>query len=342
MISRRLLRIAAPLLAVGIAVSVAGCSDLETNDAASITYSYGAGTHTIHITRDDLNTQLRQLSSNVAFMNYVKANFPPALSDYGNNKTTLDADFTASWLSTMLELAIYDNEFKAHKLTVSASDLSAARTSAEKAQEFGGQAIFDKLPKGLQNTIVEGFAHLTADSSVCLSEKAFGQIFVASKAQADQVIAQLKAGANFGDIARARSLDTATASQGGFAGCLTLGAQGQFSDEIAHARFDTPLGPFSTGGNAYAIAMVSAWDPSLASTAQIKQTLASAAPAFVAYQLAHAKVYVDPRYGTWGPVSDGQGGTVYEVTPPNAPSPREQREKNAPTTTTTTPSALGG
>jgi hypothetical protein len=49
------------------------------------------------------------------------------------------------------------------------------------------------------------------------------------------------------------------------------------------------------------------------------------------------KVHVDPRFGTWGVVTDSQGQSSYRVTEPKAPKPATSREG-----TTTTTVAAGG
>ena len=54
------------------------------------------------------------------------------------------------------------------------------------------------------------------------------------------------------------------------------------------------------------------------------------------------KVHLDPRFGTWGVVTNSQGQKVYEVTAPTAPTPNTSREGTPSTTTTTVPAADPG
>jgi hypothetical protein len=51
------------------------------------------------------------------------------------------------------------------------------------------------------------------------------------------------------------------------------------------------------------------------------------------------KVHVDPRFGTWGTVTNSQGQSTFRVTEPKAPKPATSREG---TTTTTVPAAANG
>jgi hypothetical protein len=346
MMSRRLLRLAAPLLAVGIAFSAAGCSNTTINDAARITYTDGSGTHTIVITRDAFENELRELTANKKFVDLMKTN--PILADHGDGGgSSVDADFTASWLTLVITQALYDAGFHSLKMTVSSADTSSALADEEGQSGFGSAAVFQGFSKSFQNVLVARQARVRAlaSSSACLTNKALGQIVVRTKKDAIDVMQLLQQGARFADVAKLRSADTATANQGGLVGCLVPGGEGQYSGLVEKAPLDTVLGPFQIGAGSqaiYVIAIVRKWDPALTKNATIQQQVQQALSVTIQGELGGAKVYVDPRYGTWGRGSDGQGGTVYEVIPPNVPNPRQQREKKAPTTTTTTPSFVGG
>jgi peptidyl-prolyl cis-trans isomerase C len=62
---------------------------------------------------------------------------------------------------------------------------------------------------------------------------------VASEEEARAILAELNGGADFGDIARTRSLDRATAPLGGETGYLT---RDQMTPAFATAAFSTPIG----------------------------------------------------------------------------------------------------
>lgn len=146
-------------------------------------------------------------------------------------------------------------------------------------------------------------------------------IVVGSQSQAQQIVAQLNAGASFAALAAADSLDTDNRSQGGSLGCDFLQSQVLQSLDVPSAAVGSPIGPVqdTTSGQ---------WDI-YEVTKQVVEPFAQAAPLArqeLLFSTAnqqrvrdelqrygrHATVYVNPQYGSW------KGLTVVAPAPPPA------------------------
>jgi peptidyl-prolyl cis-trans isomerase C len=131
-------------------------------------------------------------------------------------------------------------------------------------------------------------------------------IVVADKTQADQLVTQLKAGANFEQLAQQSSMDTSTKNQGGDLGQVTAA---DLEPVYAHAAFSAPLngvfGPIQTSHGWNIGKVVSIQPPVPAVFAQIKNQLrqelvqqhgADKVRAFLTSQIRSADVVYNPDY----------------------------------------------
>jgi parvulin-like peptidyl-prolyl isomerase len=342
MIPRRFLR---PLALVGVlafAAATTSCSS-TMNDAATVTYKDKSGTHTVHVTRDEFESELKQLLANKQFVQLLHnpQAASPLLTDNGNGDDSTDADLAATWLTTLVKQQFIDGVFKSLHLSVSPADTAGALNDETGAQaNFGSAKIFEAFGKSLQNKLLARDARRIAVSESCESGKAVGEIVVKTKAQSDAVLAQLRGGADFATLAKAKSLDKPEGQLGGLIGCVAPGFFGQFQQEVESAPLNTPFGPIKTGSG-YHVLIVSKWDPSVVNNSLIGQQVQQAANTALSNRLEGAKVWIDPRFGTWQSQMTSQG-LVAEVVPPNVPNPRDCRETTCPTTTTTTTIPLTG
>lgn len=354
MIHSRVRRFALPggLLAVVLATALvaASCGSAQTfNDAATVQYRGS----TIHIPRDEFQRELRQLTGSEKFRSAYAQQAGTSLQ--GGSST--NADFSALWLSIRIERAAVDQLFAERHLKITDNDRSQAETSAE--QSYFGKDVFDSLPKSLRDTLVDREATLVAlltrysktptDAEAeqyynehksefgCASGKNVAHILVSDQAKAQSIVDQLKAGASFADLAKANSVDTGSAQQGGDLGCL---ASGEFVQEFQTAAdaapLNTPVGPVKSQYGYHVILVtpyVSTFEKARSQVVQaLEQNAQQVASQAVTKRLGQMKVHVDPRYGTWGVVTNSQGQRAYQVTPPKAPDVRNSRG------TTTTPS----
>jgi len=329
--TRRRLRRFAPVLMVGVvALAASGCSS-TMNDAATITSNDANGAHTTHIARADFLSQLHALVSN------QKASSAQLAGDRTN---TTDQRAAAFWLGQLVFLAAVDAEFRAHNLSVTPADRDAAKQLI--SGNLFPQQVFAGFAPSLQNQLLDGWSRLAAVIRYyesCPSGRFVEHILLRTHDDAEAAFNQIRAGQPFGTVAKAKSIDTGSAQAGGALGCLTPGEfVPEFQTAAKQVPFDTVTVPVKTKFG-YHLILVRHWDP-VADQGYV-QALDQAARTAVFGRLAQLHVRLDPRFGTGRMVSDGQGGISYVVTPPAVPDVRDQREKSAANSSTTTVPAGG-
>lgn len=355
---RRTVALAAVSLFV---VAAAGCgtSDMSA-DAATVT-NLGKGSDDVHVNRADFEDELQKLMANESFRSLLKAN------DISANKQSVDARVAASWLSQHITQAAIDAEFKARHAKVSEQDRTLGRDQV--VRQFGGdqnaEKIVSSLPKKFRNELVEGAARGyavidsfadTSDTAArayydkhkgqfdCASGREVSHILVADEARANQIVAQLKSGTSFASLAQKYSTDPGSAKQGGKLGCLTSGTYVQeFQQAAEKAPVGTPVGPVKTQYGYHVILVtpfVNSFENAKVSVGQaLEQQAQQRGQEALLKRIDELKVKVDPRYGKWGTVDDGQGGSSKQVIPPKSVDVRDRRE---PTTTTSTTAPATG
>src|SRR5262249_39821455 len=156
--------------------------------------------------------ELRELVNNKLFVS--------ALAKQG---TTLhagestDPEFSAFWMTQLIQQAAVDAEFDARHLKVTDANRKEAATREE--QRFGGKQVFDAFPKSLRDSIIErdartlavlaAFQKAPTDAEArayyarhkaqfgCASGKDVAHILVSDAATAQEIIDQLRSGADF-------------------------------------------------------------------------------------------------------------------------------------------------
>ena len=310
-------RLVAPAVVCALAVgAIAGCGGSSSvNDAATINYTDATGKHTIHITRDEFQSELKTLTSNKKFMDL--------LAKQGDRfkvttKEGVSSELAALWLTTLIRQKIIDAEFANQKLTVTQKDRDSALSDEEGQNGFGSKEVFTAFTKKLQDTLIEREARLIAVSSGCASGKAVGHILVSKKTDADLIYAALQKGARFADVAKAKSIDTGSAQQGGLLGCLSTGEfVKEFQDAADNAPLDTPTQPVKTQYG-YHVIIVRKWLPADSQNPALAQGLQQAAFSALNARLAAAKIKIDPRYGTWDKGGQNKAASVVPPTKPGS------------------------
>ena len=142
----------------------------------------------------------------------------------------------------------------------------------------------------------------------------------------------MQKGARFADIAKAKSIDTGSAQQGGLLGCLSTGEfVKEFQQAAEKAPLDIPTKPVKSQFG-YHVILVRKWLPADSANPALAQGLQQAAFSALNDRLAKAKIKIDPRYGTWDKGGQNQAAAVI---PPKAPNVKDGRDA-----TTTDPSAV--
>ena len=128
-------------------------------------------------------------------------------------------------------------------------------------------------------------------------------VLVETRAEADEVVAELEAGAAFADVARDRSIDSGSAQAGGALGCSVVGEfRQQFIPEFVEAALDAEVGvptdPVESQFGHHVI-LVLPYDD-IASLPEARAVFDSDGVRFRRAARA-ADIRIDPRFGAFDP-----------------------------------------
>ena len=178
----------------------------------------------------------------------------------------------------------------------------------------------------MRDALVASRARLTAVLRSCPSGRLVEHILLHTLPAAKAAYEQIRNGAQFAAVAKAKSVDTGSAQLGGILGCVAPGEfVAEFQKVAEQVPFDTVTVPVKTKFG-YHLILVRRWDPRLADSQQIAQSLQQAASAVLDARVKALHVKVDPRFGEWGLHDGSQGQKVYNVQAPKSPTPRTARE----------------
>ena len=334
------------------------------NDAATVRYTVNGSEKTLHVSRDDLLSEVSNIVADKPFATFLK-----------QQNFTVDADLsadsrlTAIWLSQLLQQQAIDSLFEARHLKVTPD--VRAQAAKDVVNIFPAAAIFPAFPAEFRATLTDrqartealvqsytdtsdaaGQAYFRAHTSEfkCASGKDVAHILVATQPAAQGILDQLKAGTSFATLAAQDSTDKQSGAQGGSLGCLAANEfVAPFQTAAEGAPIGTPIGPVKSQFGYHVILVTKSTTTYAGSRAAVLQALKSqgskSTTAALTARLKEFKVHLDARFGTWGPVTNGQGQQVYQVTPPKAPTPATSRENTTTTTAatvTTAPAASTG
>jgi parvulin-like peptidyl-prolyl isomerase len=350
------------LLVAVVAIALVGSACSSTlNDAATINYTQNGKSQSASVSRADLLSEVQKIVANKPFATWLKQN------KYAiNSNISTDTGVSAIWLSQLIHQKAIDSLVASRHITVTPA--INAQAAKDVVNIFPTAAIFPAFDAKFRATLTARQARTeallasytdTSDAAgqkyfdahksqfVCASGRNVAHILVASQAEAQDILNQLKAGASFAKLAQQDSTDTQSGAQGGSLGCLMAGAfVPAFQKAAEAAPFGTPIGPVKSQFG-YHVILVTHATPSYAeSRAQVLQALAQQGQADAQVSidalLKAFKVHLDPRFGTWGLSPNGQGTPVYEVTPPKPPKPSTVREGTTTVPPTTLPVASPG
>jgi parvulin-like peptidyl-prolyl isomerase len=144
-------------------------------------------------------------------------------------------------------------------------------------------------------------------------------IATSTQAKAEQLVAQIDAGASFASVAKADSIDTQTAANGGAIGCTYTEAQIEQALQVQSVTVGQPIAPVedSSSGSWVIYEVTSQTVAPLAEASPVvrRELLQSTSNVnrvskeIVAFA-STSDVSVDPKYGTWRGL---------EIVPPTAP-----------------------
>jgi foldase protein PrsA len=332
-------------LVAGLALVATACGSVSP---------YAAKVDNKSISQDDLERELRSIAANGPYLKLVETRQQVK----GTGAGTFDAAFTALALTRQIYYQLIGNELAKRKLTVSESDLSAARATV--IEQIQGEDVFKDFPKAYQDELIKRQAQLDvltlslsgATGSAEEAAKAYydsrreefasacvSHILVPTQEKADEIKGRIGQGEDYATIARAESQDTQSAQKGGELGCDITQETG-FVPEFLLAVFNQPVGevgaPVKTEFGFHLIKVTSRNVPAydqVKDDARRRLTTAGQEKLLTWLQetVAAAKIEVNPKYGTFNKEGASPG-----VVPPAQPS-------DAPATTVgISPAPAGG
>jgi hypothetical protein len=283
----------------------------------------------------------------------VQAGTLPPLAGAGGDAVT--QSFAAGELSTLVELALLDEELHRLHVVITAGELAAARADVARALAQAASAglpcaaAIPNLARALPRSFLAQQVRFEADGEalvarighVDLGKQALARYYaehvadftqdclaaiaLPTQAAAEALRPTLDA-SNFAAVARARSIDAATAARGGSLGCVAetrLAANPALAATIAGlapGQVSEPLAaPTQAGGTVWVLLELTrrVTEPLRRVEPQIRAALLESHATLLSSLLdrlvRRARVWVDPRYGHW----DGRAfPPVVAPTPP--------------------------
>lgn len=282
----------------------------------------GPGTYSMTFTNAVLNNQVGDLlAEQFAASKGITISSPDLATAKSDLQATLNGEIGAAvqQASTSGALSFCQDATGA---AISGTTLLGDLPSSVASAQIRNQAVDEKLlARGadLSPAAVAAYynANLAQFTTACVS-----LIATDTEAHANQLVAQINGGASFADVAKANSLDSQTAANGGALGCNYTQAQVEQALQVQSVTAGQPIAPVqdSTNGEwiiyevtSQTVAPLSAASPVarrelLQSTANVNRVSRE----IVAFART-SDVSVDPEYGTWKRLT---------VVPPVAPPSR--------------------
>ena len=292
--------------------TVAGACLLQLENPQLTSYSGegagGPGTYTVAFADAVLDNQVGDLLAGqyaaARGITVSSSDLATAKSDF---EATLDGEISAavqqsgtSGTTSYCQLAGGAN--------ITGAQLLAGLPADVAARQVRNQAVDEKLlaqGADLSNSAVFGYYLRNAPqfTAACVSV-----IAIDTQAHANQIVAQLKGGASFATVAKASSLDSQTAANGGVLGCNYTQAQVKQALQLQTVTVGAPLAPVQdTNSGQWIIYEVTSQsvEPLSAATSVIRRELLQAtsnvnrvSKAVVSFAR-HSDVSINPQYGTW-------------------------------------------
>jgi parvulin-like peptidyl-prolyl isomerase len=331
-------------LALGLSLALSAC------DVSALPYAAKVGNATVSTAQ--LEETLSQTASN-AELRCVQKNTAVDGTGGGDFAASLTAVRLGELVQLQLEASLLSSlhlHLSAYATTAAVDELVAGFSSSPFAScASSGPAFLAMLPGSYRQAFVDLQAypvvleaHLAgaelSDAGIARYEQrhraemtltCLSAIVVATKASAESLARAIRAGANFASLAKAHSLDTGSAPQGGALGCAVPGdleqPVGGAAAALAVGQLSAPV-PFD---GSYVLLLATSRG-GLASTAEALQAIlnseSNAETSLVKRYSATIGVEINPSYGAY---SLGNSGA--EVVPPVGPSDAQLANPSAVT-----------
>jgi parvulin-like peptidyl-prolyl isomerase len=235
-------------------------------------------------------------------------------------------------LSLLIQATVFDNV--ADERGVDVSDEDIAETREEILENVGGEdGLEDALQQSglslglFEDVIVRQEAIISAIADDLLGDqdletRTARHILVESEEEADEVVADLEDGADFGELAQEVSVDVGSGELGGDLGPAPRGAYvPEFDEAVWESDFNEVVGPVESqfGFHIVEVLEEDVTPADELDDAQVQQLIGPELNELLGGALAEADVAVDPAIGVWDPATNSVV-TEDEVGQPQQPS----------------------
>jgi peptidyl-prolyl cis-trans isomerase C len=247
----------------------------------------------------------------------------------GGTENAVDAELSSSHLTRRIVAALIADELVRLGITVSDAEVAAARAEVVAGLDAGIEA--GEIERGaIKDSFIDYAARVGAEQNALIARvtdtknpwftaddvRAYydfvketkyhnyctHHILVENEADAKTIVGQLENGADFTQIAKDRSTDTASAAQGGDLGCVSKGQHvPEFEQAVLNASSGDTIGPIKSEFGYHVIRIDREYsfeelDDTLRD--EIGSTLTTE-QGWLVWKVYSSKIDVNPRYGTW-------------------------------------------
>ena len=306
--------------------------------------SYAARVDGDTVSDAELTTFLQAAQSNAAFR-CVEASSSSTGSVAGAGDGTFAAAYVANSLTGMIDARLAGAAIG--RLGIITTPLARSIAGTELAAQLSppsgssckatGQAVLSSLPASVRSELVQdqteetvlsaylagyplsaaGVAAYGAKHQASLRLACVSAILLSSKAEGTALRADILGGASFAAVAKANSLDTGSAANGGSVGCHAAVDYTSPLNTIVAALKLGQLSQVLTFGTSYVLLEVTSYKPpsSSAVAAALVSSGYGGVTAYLGRLAGDARVEVDAKYGTWA-----KSGGSWAVRPASGPS----------------------
>jgi hypothetical protein len=270
------------------------------------------------ISRDDLFSEANALAS-------LPGDPQGLLTD---NENALDGEALAGVLSRQISAIIFEEQAERMGLELDPAEVDAARDELEQGGDGIPADLLDEYATRFatsqlvqQHVVseqwwtdedVERYHELTGEQ-ICVRH-----ILVESVDEAEEVLDELRDGADFGELAEERSIDQGSAASGGDLGCRPRNTYiAEFDDAIEDADSGDLIGPVTSQAGVHVILVDEGYHEVPLEDARpgIEEFFADPqGSGWVEFVLKTTNVDVDPRFGSWNEAAG-------QVVPPQGAQP---------------------
>ena len=322
----------AAVLVLCLLLAGAACTSTTSAPAASVN-----GTT---VSTEDLVEELNAIQGNPEYLDSLKSGASAnGVTIVGTTPDSFDAAFVSQVLLRQLDYSLIRHEVENRHLAI--SDACKRQARDDQLQRLvqdptKAEAVFNKFPRQYQDVLLERNTDITAleaalNGQECgksldaqtyydthqdqFTKQCISLIAVNDQATADNVVAQARAGADFGGLVQQYSVDPSSKAQNGVVGCLL---PSQFNpsivDVVTSAKVGDVLDPLPAQGG---VSILKVTDRQVAPFSEVQADAEQAAQSSGTQAFStwlrdarnNAKVTVDSRYGTFDP-------SAWRINPP--------------------------